>query len=80
MKTQILLKALLVLAIIIFGDWVFMVALGCATSLFGFGNSFYCGVYCLIGKGILLLSVVSFIIYMLFPYLKKAIKAHAPTN
>jgi len=82
MKTQVLLKVFLVLPLIIFVDWILMAVLGCASCLFGFGNSFYCGAYCLIGKGILLLSAVFFIIYMLYPEIKKAInhKKHAPTS
>jgi hypothetical protein len=82
MKTQIFFKVLIVLPIVIFADWVLMVVLGCASGLCGFGNSFYCGPYCLIGKGILLLSAVFFIIYLLFPEIKKAInhKKHAPTS
>ncbi|MEI8047921.1 MAG: hypothetical protein WCI92_11125 [Bacteroidota bacterium] len=82
MKTQIFVKVLMVLPMVIFVDWVLMVVLGCATSIFGLGNSFYCGSYCCIGKGILLLSAVSFIIYLLFPEIKKYVnhKAHAQTH
>jgi len=82
MKTQIFLKVFLVLPLIIFVDWILMALLGCASCLFGFGNSFYCGPYCIIGKGILLLSAVFFIIYLLSPEIKKAInhKKHAPTS
>ena len=82
MKTQILLKVFLVLPIVIFVDWVLMVVLGCATSLFDLGNSFYCGPYCFIGKAILLLSAVFFIIYLLFPEIKKVKnhKTHAQTH
>jgi hypothetical protein len=82
MKNQILIKVTLVLPIIIFVDWVLMAVLGCTTSLFSLGNSFYCGPFCFIGKGILLLSAVFFIIYLLFPEIKKArnTKTHAPTH
>jgi hypothetical protein len=82
MKSQIFLKVFLVLPLIVFVDWILMVLLGCASCLFGFGDSFYCGLYCLIGKGILLLSAVFFIIYLLFPEIKKAInhKKHVPTS
>ena len=82
MKTQILIKVILVLPVIFFVDWVLMVILGCASGLCGFGNSFYCGPYCLIGKGILLVSAISFIIYVLYPELKKTInhKTHAQTH
>jgi len=82
MKTQIFLKVFLVLPLIVFVDWVLMAVLGCASCLFGFGDSFYCGPFCLIGKGILLLSAVFFIIYLLFPEIKKALnhKKHAQTS
>ena len=70
MKTQLLLKVVLVLPIILFADWVIMVLLGCASCLFGFGDNYFCGSYCLIGKGILLLSAVLFI-YLLVPDIRK---------
>jgi hypothetical protein len=70
MKTQLLLKVVLVLPIILFADWVIMVLLGCASCLFGFGKNYFCGSYCLIGKGILLLSAVLFI-YLLLPDIRK---------
>jgi hypothetical protein len=73
MKNQLLIKVILVLPIIIFFDWVLMAVFGCVTSLFGLGSNFYCGPFCFIGKGILLVSVVSFVIYLLFPEIKKAI-------
>ena len=72
MKTQIFLKVFLLLPFIIFIDYILMVVIGCATCLFGFGDSFYCGSYCLIGKGILLLSAVLFI-YLLVSDFKKII-------
>lgn len=82
MKTQIFFKVLIVLPIVIFADWVLMVVLGCASGLCGFGSSFYCGPYCFFGKGILLLSAVFFIIYLLFPEIKKVKnhKTHAQTH
>ncbi len=82
MKTLILFKVILILPVIIFADWIFLIVLGCLSGLCGFGNNFYCGVYCLIGKGILLVSAVSFIIYLLFPILNKIIKhnIHAETH
>jgi hypothetical protein len=73
MKTQVFLKVFLVLPLIIFIDYVVMVVLGCASCLFGFGDSFYCGSYCLIGKGILLLSAVIFI-YLMSRDFKKNLK------
>ena len=78
MKTQIFLKVFLLLPLIIFVDYVIMVVIGCTSCLFGFGESFYCGSYCFIGKVVLLLSAVLFI-YLLIPDLKKILthKKHA---
>lgn len=82
MKNQVYFKVFLILPLILFVDWMIMVVIGCASCLFGVGSNFYCGSYCLIGKGILLLSVVFFTFYLLFPFIKKAKvnKKHAPTS
>ncbi len=53
MKTRILIKMILLLPLIIFIDYVLMVLLGCASSIIGFDDSFFCGPFCFIGKGIL---------------------------
>jgi len=81
MKTKIYLKVFLVLPLIIFTDWVLMAVLGCTSCLFGFSDSFYCGSYCLFGKGILLLSAV-FFIYLITPDLKQFLshKKNAASN
>ncbi len=70
MKNQILIKALLLLPIIVLADYIFMALLGCTACLSGLGDSFYCGSYCLIGKGIMLLSLVLFF-YLFLPDIKK---------
>jgi hypothetical protein len=66
-------KVLLGLPLILLADYVFMVILGCAGCLFKFGNDYYCGPYCFIGKGILLLSAILFI-YMILPDIKQLFK------
>jgi hypothetical protein len=76
MKTSILIKLLVILPVILLADYILMVLIGCATCLFGFGNDFYCGPYCLIGKSILLLSVV-FFGYFIYPDLKKIFKPNS---
>lgn len=73
MKTSIIAKVFLILPLILIADYVFMVVLGCSACQFGLGASFYCGTYCFIGKGILLLSAGLFI-YLLYPDLKLLIK------
>jgi energy-coupling factor transporter transmembrane protein EcfT len=76
MKASILIKFLVILPIILLADYVLMVLIGCATCLFGFGNDFYCGSYCLIGKSILLLSAV-LIGYLMYPDMKKIFKRNS---
>ena len=66
MKTEILSKVLLLLPTILFVDFLLMTLLGCLTNQLGCGEDFYCGLYCVIGKGILLLSVLIFV-YLLLP-------------
>ncbi len=80
MKTRIFVKVFLVLPLIIFVDYVLMVLLGCASCLFGFGDSFYCGSYCLIGKGILLLSAVFFIYLLVTDFKQPDNSKHAETR
>lgn len=65
MKTEILPKVLLLLPAIVFADFLFMTLLGCLTNLLGFEDDFYCGLYCVIGKGILLLSALIFVYLLL---------------
>jgi len=66
MKTEILSKVLLLLPTILFVDFLLMTLLGCLTNQLGFGEDFYCGLFCDIGKGILLLSALIFV-YLLLP-------------
>jgi hypothetical protein len=81
MKSSILIKVLLGLPFILFADWVLMTVFGCGAIFMGAGNDFYCGTYCFIGKGVLLLSAVLFLSLFL-PEIKQFIdlKKHAPTN
>jgi energy-coupling factor transporter transmembrane protein EcfT len=69
MKSKILFKIFLILPLILIVDYVLMILLGCATCLFGVGNDFYCGTYCMIGKIILFISSVLFI-FLIFPGIK----------
>ena len=70
MKNSLLLKVGFVLPLIFFVDYILMVILGCATCLFGFGDDFYCGPYCLLGKIILGLSGI-FFLFIIFPDIKE---------
>jgi len=60
MKTALLIKFTLVLPLILLADYVIMVLLGCASCLFGVGDGYYCGTYCIFGKLILLASAIFF--------------------
>jgi len=74
MKASLLIKILLVLPLILLVDYVLMAILGCTTCLFGFGNEFYCGPFCLAGKIILALSAIYFG-YLIYPDIKDLIKS-----
>lgn len=76
MKTAIMIKVFLVLPLILLFDYVMMVLLGCSTCLFGFGNDFYCGGYCLIGKIILALSALLFV-FLIYSDIQKMFKRKA---
>lgn len=73
MKASFLIKIFLVLPLILFVDYLLMALLGCTTCLFGLGDEFYCGPFCLIGKIILALSAI-FFGYLLYPDIKSFIK------
>jgi len=60
MKSAILIKVFLVLPLILLADYLIMAALGCSTCLFGLGDEFYCGPFCILGKIIIALSVILF--------------------
>jgi hypothetical protein len=68
-----MLKALLVLPVILFVDYILMALIGCATCLFGYGDEFYCGPYCIIGKTVLGFSAILFF-YIISPNILKSKK------
>ena len=74
MKASIFVKLFFVLPLILFVDYMLMALLGCTTCLFGFGNEFYCGPFCLAGKIILALSAI-FFGYLIYPDIKANIKS-----
>lgn len=65
MKTAILIKLFLFLPLILFVDYIVMALLGCITCLFGIGDGFYCGPFCVAGKILIALSGVGFMILLL---------------
>jgi hypothetical protein len=74
MKASIFLKFFLVLPLIIFVDYLLMTIIGCTSCLFGLGEDFYCGSFCLAGKIILALSAI-FFGYLIYPNIKGIIKS-----
>jgi len=73
MKASLFIKIFLVCPLLLFVDYLIMAILGCTTCLFGLGNEFYCGPFCLAGKIVLALSAV-FFIYLVYPDIKAIFK------
>lgn len=68
-----LFKILIILPMLLFVDYLLMAALGCISCLFGVGDGWYCGTYCLLGKGLLLLSAILFGV-LIYPDIRRAWK------
>ncbi len=79
MKTTLLLKVVIGLPIVIFADYLLMAILGCVSCLLGFGDDYFCNSYCLLGKGLLLLSAVLYG-WVLFPEIKKLFQAKSQSS
>lgn len=82
MKAPFLIKLAVILPLLLFVDYLLMLALGCATCLFGFDNNFNCNSYCIVGKIILALSFI-FFLWFIFPDIKRLInkkKIATPEN
>ncbi|MCA1757373.1 MAG: hypothetical protein LC649_07950 [Bacteroidales bacterium] len=73
MKKLLWFKLLVVLPLIIMADYLIMAFVGCTTCLFGLGDDFYCGPFCLAGKILLLLSAGLFFFYI-FPDIRALLK------
>jgi hypothetical protein len=73
-KGSLFIKVFLVLPLILFADYLLMAVIGCTTCLFGTGDEFYCGPFCLAGKIILALSVI-FFGYLISPEIKALINS-----
>jgi hypothetical protein len=78
MKTSLLFKIGIGLPIVLFVDYLLMAILGCVSCLLGFGDDYFCGSYCLIGKVLLLLSGVLYG-WFLFPEIRKLFQAPKKT-
>jgi hypothetical protein len=73
MKTSALFKVFFILPLLLFIDYILMAILGCTACLFGLGENYYCGSFCLTGKIILALSAILFG-YIIFPDIKAIFK------
>jgi len=58
---NIILKALVILPIIAFVDYIVMILVGCAGSLIGFNSTFYECTFCTIGKSVFIVSLLAFL-------------------
>jgi len=74
MKASFFIKLFFLLPLILFVDYILMALLGCTTCLFGFGDDFYCGTFCLAGKIILALSAI-FFGYLIYPEIKALLQS-----
>jgi len=73
MKASVLIKVFFILPLVLFVDYILMAILGCTTCLFGLGEGFYCGSFCLAGKIILALSAIV-LGYLIYPDIKAIFK------
>ena len=73
MDSSIFIKYLFLIPLSLFFDYVIMMIVGCTTWYLGFGNDFYCGPYCLIGKIVLGTTAILFIL-LIFTDIKELLK------
>jgi len=62
----IALKSLVILPIIAFVDYIIMIAVGCTGSLIGSTDNFYECTFCTIGKVVLIISVLAYVLMLIF--------------
>lgn len=73
MKAPFIIKLAVYLPLILFLDYLFMLALGCTTCLFGVDSQLGCSTYCIIGK-IILASSFIFFLGLIYPDIKEFLK------
>lgn len=80
MKTGLIIKLAIILPMVLFVDYLIMVFLGCTSCLLGFGHGYFCNVYCIIGKIILIVSAI-FMGVLIYPDIKELVitSKHAKT-
>mgnify|MGYP000864035203 FL=1 len=65
----LIVKIFIILPLILFADYIILALLGCSACLFGSGDDFYCGPFCIIGKILLLISFL-FFVFLIYPDIK----------
>ena len=66
-------KSFVFLPLLFFVDYLIMIIIGCASSLFSFADNFYNGTFCTIGKSVLALSLIGYVL-IIGPDLKSLVK------
>ena len=66
-------KSLVFLPLLFFVDYLVMIIIGCTSSLFSFTDNFYNGAFCTIGKSVLALSLIGYIL-IIAPDIKSLVK------
>jgi hypothetical protein len=74
MRSSLFLKIFFVLPAILFADYILISIIGCTTCLFGAGDDFYCGPFCVAGKIILGISAL-FFGYLVYPELRQLLNS-----
>lgn len=70
---DIVLKSAFLIPMILFVDYLIMAIVGCTSCLFGFTNNFYSCTYCIIGKILLVISAVVYVL-LIIPDVKSIFK------
>lgn len=79
MKNNLLIKVALLSPLLLLLSYLLMAAIGCMSGILGFGDDFYCGLYCLIGKIVLGLACILFF-YLIYPDIKAILKIWKSTS
>jgi hypothetical protein len=67
------LKSLFLLSVFVMVDYILMIAVGCVSSIMGFTADYYNCAFCDIGKSVMLVSSILFII-VIMPDIKSLVK------
>lgn len=73
MKSTVLFKVIVILPAVLFADYIAMIILGCSACIFTPEEEFYCGPFCFVGKIVLVLSALFFLV-LFVPDIKKVLR------